>query len=81
MERQPNQLQAIRPAMTPTVINGKKTRTYNAWSAMRRRCLNPKDPRYKWWGGRGITVCERWLGRRVGFRNFVEDMGECPAGL
>ena len=62
------------------VHGGCKTPTYNSWRAMRTRCLLPK---YRWWkdyGGRGIKVCERWLGRG-GFVNFLADMGERPKGL
>jgi len=43
---------------------------YNTWSMMKYRCYNPKAPNYKDYGGRGITLCERWLD--VG--NFIEDM-------
>jgi len=45
--------------------------------AMKNRCYNKKNPKYETWGGRGITVCERWLGVD-GFWNFVEDMGIPP---
>lgn len=48
--------------------------TYSSWTSMRRRCSNLEDPNY---GGRGIAVCSRWNT----FTNFVEDMGERPAGL
>ncbi len=48
---------------------------------MKDRCRNPKTPEYKNYGGRGITVCERWLIRGKGFWNFVEDMGPCPEGM
>lgn len=41
------------------------------------RCNNPKNPKYKHYGGRGITVCERWS-ERDGFLNFLEDMGDKP---
>lgn len=44
---------------------------YTAWVNMRQRCHNPKHPRYKDYGGRGITVCDRW--RK--FENFADDMG------
>jgi hypothetical protein len=50
------------------------TRTYEIWTGMIKRCTNPKHPFYSMYGGRGITVCERWLK----FENFFEDMGECP---
>jgi hypothetical protein len=41
---------------------------------MVRRCTKPASSRYKWYGGRGIQVCERWLT----FENFLADMGERP---
>jgi transcriptional regulator of acetoin/glycerol metabolism len=43
---------------------------------MRNRCNNPNSHRYHRYGGRGITVCERW----DDYRNFLADMGEAPAG-
>jgi hypothetical protein len=52
-----------------------ESRTYRAWAAMKNRCYNASNPAYKDWGGRGIKVCERWLGS---FENFYEDMGERP---
>lgn len=52
-----------------------RTKTYYAWRNMRRRCIDPKDDSYKDYGGRGITVCRRWLNS---YDNFFEDMGECP---
>ncbi len=52
-------------------------RTYRSWKSMVGRCLNPNNPRYKDYGGRGIKVCDRWL---KSFANFFEDMGERPKG-
>lgn len=44
---------------------------YQSWCSMKQRCENPKCPAFKWYGARGISVCERW-GK---FENFLEDMG------
>jgi len=52
--------------------------SYGSWHNMIRRCTHINDPRYTDWGGRGITVCERWLSS---FDNFLADMGERPAGM
>ena len=49
---------------------------YKIWVNMRQRCNNPKNPKYKDYGGRGITVCKRW----DNFSNFMTDMGERPEG-
>lgn len=53
-----------------------RTKIYSIWTHMLQRCRNPNRPRYHDYGGRGITVCKRWLT----FENFFEDMGEVPAG-
>src|ERR1044072_4383257 len=37
-----------------------KTPLYAVWCTMKARCENPKSKKYKWYGARGITVCERW---------------------
>jgi hypothetical protein len=44
---------------------------------MLRRCRNKNVWAYPWYGGRGITVCERWLS----FVNFLIDMGSPPPGM
>ena len=56
---------------------GKPTRTYRVWRSMWKRCTLPHHPYYRYYGGAGITVCERW--RR--FESFYEDMGECRDGM
>jgi hypothetical protein len=60
-----------------TALYGKipSSGTYNSWAGMVQRCTNPNNPRYKDWGGRGITVCDRWRS----FANFLADMGERPS--
>ena len=52
--------------------------TYASWAAMKRRCANPLDKDYANYGGRGISVCARWLGD---YDAFVRDMGLRPPGL
>lgn len=49
--------------------------TYSTWSNMVARCHNPKSDQYRWYGARGIAVCDRW---RV-FAMFAADMGERPS--
>ena len=46
------------------------------WQAMKQRCLNPNDRFFKDYGGRGITVCDRW---QNSFENFILDMGRRPS--
>ena len=55
---------------------GKRSKTYNSWTALRARCENPNNARYKDYGGRGITVDPRWRS----FAAFLADMGTRPKG-
>lgn len=55
----------------------KKSSTYTAWVDMKQRCSNPKTHSYRWYGARGVKVCDRWLDS---FTNFLEDMGAKPDG-
>lgn len=51
---------------------------YSVWRGMLRRCFEPKSKIYKYYGGRGITVCPQW---RKDFKQFCADMGLRPKGL
>ena len=53
-----------------------RSHEYQAWRAMRQRCMNPNATGYKYYGGRGIKVCARWQK----FENFIADMGRKPEG-
>jgi hypothetical protein len=55
-----------------------RTPEYYIWSSMRQRCSNPKTQSYKYYGARGIKVCDRW---EHSFENFLSDMGPRPDGL
>ena len=50
--------------------------TYNSWRAMRQRCLDTGHKDYPHYGGRGITLCKRWLS----FEHFALDIGPRPDG-
>ncbi len=62
-----------------SVIPGERfhASVYNIWCTMHSRCSNPKSPKYPYYGGRGIKVCERW----AAFENFIADMGDRPEGM
>lgn len=57
-------------------VDGRPSRTFMSWTKMWYRVNNPNHKYYTSYGGRGITVCERW---NV-FENFLSDMGERPTG-
>lgn len=67
---------------------GYKHPLHGIWQGMIQRCYMESTAAFKYYGGRGIIVCERWRGvdrgERVatisGFRAFLEDMGERPEG-
>jgi len=54
-----------------------KTATYTSWANLIQRCTNINSSHYKDYGGRGITICEKWLT----FTGFYEDMGDRPEGM
>lgn len=49
---------------------------WRSWRGARNRCLNKNDKKFKDYGGRGITVCQRWLDS---YENFLADMGRRPS--
>lgn len=59
----------------PRTHGKSSTRVYSIWRTMKNRCLLATDPYYARYGGRGITVCARWME----FANFYADMGDPPS--
>lgn len=60
----------------------RQTEEYAILAGIRNRCLNPRVKAYPRYGGRGITVCDRWLngdGQKTGVECFVADMGQRPS--
>lgn len=67
--------ESLEKARSTNIRHGmSKTPIYNIWSAMKERCNNPEHKFYSYYGGRGITVCDRW----GDFENFFADMGHRP---
>lgn len=54
-----------------------RTLIYKVWVSMKGRCLNLNDKDYKHYGGRGITICDRWMD----FELFYKDMGDPPSRM
>lgn len=68
--------QGGRPLKHGHTVNGKITPVYSSWKGMMQRCYYPKHSRWKYYGGRGIEVCDSWHD----FKVFYEDMGDRPPG-
>lgn len=56
--------------------SGKRSTEYSSWTMMKNRCFNEKADNFEYYGGRGITFCDRWLNS---YENFLADMGRKPA--
>lgn len=65
-------LQRETVARIKTTHGGSRTELYSVWECIKKRCLNPNSKDYKYYGGRGIKVCRRWLR----FENFKADMSK-----
>ncbi len=63
--------------MSNTFTTHGKTRSteYTSWQLMKDRCYNKNNKTFSYYGGKGITVCDRWINS---FENFIDDMGEKP---
>lgn len=59
-----------------TTHGGTRTPEYSSWCNMKDRCLNPNNPKFVDYGGRGISICARWL---HDFEAFRDDMGPKPS--
>ncbi len=55
-----------------------QTSEYRSWWAMNRRCSDENGNRFKYYKGRGISVCERW---KESFESFLADMGRKPSPI
>lgn len=57
------------------------SKEWNSWHSMHERCLRQEAMGYENYGGRGISICKRWLNveRGMGFANFLQDMGRAPS--
>jgi len=59
-----------------TKHSGSGSPTYKIWAAMIGRCENPNNASFHLYGGRGVTICDRW---RESFADFLSDMGQRPS--
>ena len=60
-----------------SMVEGKATRLYGIWCGMKQRCYNPKSCNYKYYGGRGIAVCDEWQNDYKAFYDWAMSNGYC----
>lgn len=65
-----------RVSKAKTIHGQYKSSEYRSWESIKARCYNLKNKQFKDYGGRGITVCDRW---KDSFENFFSDMGPKPS--
>lgn len=63
--------------MKKKITERRSSPEYKVWNNFKTRCFNPNTPNYHRYGGRGITVCDKWLN----FEGFLKDMGKRPSSL
>ena len=70
---------AVRPSpgAKPLSLARRHPHEYSTWVSMRQRCNNPRCQVFRYYGGRGITICARWSGPD-GFAHFLADVGRQP---
>ena len=56
----------------------KGTRIERIWHGIKQRCLNPNNHAFKYYGGRGIKICDKWVNS---LSDFLADMGHPPEGM
>ncbi len=69
------ELLCARPVKHGHTTHGKPTPEWDAWHSMKQRCLNPNHAAYANYGGRGISICQRWV---EDFEAFLADVGLKP---
>lgn len=67
------------PAEAPIYKRTIKDNRYQIWASMLARCRNKNNPDWKYYGGKGIYVCKKWIPKGSGFINFCLDMGIRPS--
>ena len=69
-------LQRVRAAETQRKHGLIGSQEYRTWQAMKSRCTNENRENFKYYGGRGISICSRWMNS---FEAFYQDMGPAPS--
>lgn len=70
------QVEKAHENLPPTKHLKSRTTEYNIWTGIKQRCTNPDHAYFRYYGGRGIVMCDRW---KENFQNFYDDMGPRPS--